>query len=224
VQTNSALRPETRYLKENATAQARGYDRKKKVSSTMPAAPRAFDSNYVNALREGDPVTQAHFVDHFGPILLRTLRRKVRSADQARELRQETFLRVLRAVHSGRGVRKPESFEIFVIGVCNNIVRETYREQRRSVALSALEAEPANNHPSAYALVLSEEACSKVRRVLSELDEVDRAVLKAVLLDNQNKDEVCRRLGVSRDYLRVLLHRAKRRFRSLVRKDVPQTA
>ncbi|HEV2961599.1 MAG TPA: sigma-70 family RNA polymerase sigma factor [Candidatus Angelobacter sp.] len=190
----------------------------------MPAAPHTFDSNYVNALRQGDPAVHAHFVDHFNPILLRTLRRKVHSADQARELRQETFLRVLRAVHSGRGVRKPESFEVFVIGVCNNVVRESYRAQRRTVALSAMEAEPANDLPSAYSLVLSKETRDKVRRILSEMDAVDRAVLKAVFLDNRNKDEVCRRMGVSRDYLRVLLYRAKNRFRMQVRRDLQQTS
>ena len=198
-------------------------ERKKVTSTIMPASPGVFDSNYVNALRQGDPAIQAHFVDHFSPILLRAVSRKVRSAGQAREIRQETFRRVLTIVQSGRGIRQPERFEVFVIGVCNNVVRESYREQSRSVALSELEAEPVNNLPSAYALVQAREAREKVRRVLSQLGAIDRTILKAVFLDNQDKDEVCQRLGVSRDYLRVLLHRAKEHFRIEVQKDAPQT-
>ena len=179
----------------------------------MSSAPHVFDSGYVNGLRQGDPAIEAHFVDHFNPILLRTLRRKVRSADQARDLRQETFLRVLATVRSGRGIREPERFERFVTGVCNNIVRETYRQQCRSVGLSTLEADPEADFPSAYALVLAEESRDKVRQILAQLDADERDILEAMLLDEQNKEDICRRLGVSRSYLRVLLCRAKKRFR-----------
>jgi len=171
-----------------------------------------FNSGYVNALRHGDPEVEAHFVDHFNPILLQKLKRKVRCADQARELRQETFLRVLEAVRSGSVVREPERFEGFVAGVCNNIVHELYREQRRSVALSTLKNEPEVDYPSAYKLVLAEETRGKVRRILSELNHSERAILEAIL-DEKNKDEICRQLGVTRAYLRVLLFRAKKRFR-----------
>jgi len=189
--------------------------------------PHLFDFDYLEALRQRDPAIEAHFVDHFSPILLRVLRRKVRSIDQAKEVRQETFLRVLAAVRSGHEVRKPKQFEIFVIGVCNNIVRETYREQRRSVALSALETEPVADSPSAYALVLAEEICGNVRRMLAQLDVSEQRILQAMLLEEQNKDEICHRLGISPSYLRVLLCRAKKRFRIRARMHpyrFPQTS
>lgn len=190
----------------------------------MSSASIAFDSNYLNALRRGDPTIQMHFVNHFSPILLRKLQSQVRYADQARDLRQETFLRVLKAVSSGLGVRKPERFEVFVIGVCNNIVRESYRAQKRAVSLDALEAEPVADLPSPCTKVLAEETCDKVRKMIAQMKPVDRTLLKAVLLDKQDKDEVCRQLGVSRDYLRVLLCRAKKRFRAEVQKETAQHA
>ena len=190
----------------------------------MSSASIAFDSNYLNALRKGDPAIQTHFVNHFSPILLRKLQSQVRCADQARELRQETFLRVLKAVYSGQGVRKPERFEVFVIGVCNNIVRESYRQQRRAVSLDALEAEPEADLPSPCTQVLAEETRAIVRRMLAQMNFVDRTLLKAVLLEKQDKDEICRQLGVSRDYLRVLLCRAKKRFRMEVQKETAKPA
>jgi len=189
----------------------------------MPsAAPFAFDAAYIESLRRGDPATEAHFVEYFNPILLRTLRRKVRSTEQARELCQETFLRVLAAVRSGREVRQPQRFGVFVMGVSNNVLREAYREQRRSVSLSALEMEPVGNFPSAYALLLAQETRRKVHRALARLDASEQGILQALLLDEQNKDEICRRFGVNRNYLRVLLFRAKKRLRSRVGKDLPQ--
>ena len=39
-------------------------------------------------------------------------------------------------------------------------------------------------------------------------------MLKAVFLDERDRDEVCREFGVDRDYLRVLLHRAKQEFKN----------
>jgi len=168
----------------------------------MPsAAPFAFDAAYIESLRRGDPATEAHFVEYFNPILLRTLRRKARSTEQARDLCQETFLRVLAAVRSGREVRQPQRFGVFVMGVSNNVLREAYREQRRSVSLSALEMEPVGNFPSAYALLLAQETRRKVHRALARLDASEQGILQALLLDEQNKDEICRRFGVNRNYL-----------------------
>jgi RNA polymerase sigma-70 factor (ECF subfamily) len=190
----------------------------------MSSAPYPFDSDYVNALRRGDPTTETHFADHFNPILLRMLSRKVRCADQARDLRQETLLRVLSIIRCGHGVRKPERFEIFVKKVCHNIVRETYRKQRRFVALTALKDEPATDFPSAYARVLSGEIRGKVRRILSQLDANEQGILEAIFLREQDKDEICRRLGVTRGHLRVLLCRAKKRFRTRVGRDMQKAS
>ena len=181
----------------------------------------AFGPEYVTALRQGNPAVESHFVEYFSPVLFRMLRRKLRSTDQVKDVRQETFLRVFSALRSGYNVRNPERFDVFVMGVCNNILRETYREQRRSVGLATLEEEPIADFPSAYAVVLAEETGRKVRGVLSRLQAEEQGILQAVLMDEQNKDEICDRFGVSRSYLRVLLHRAKKRFRNQAGKTVP---
>jgi RNA polymerase sigma-70 factor (ECF subfamily) len=57
-----------------------------------------------------------------------------------------------------------------------------------------------------------------VRHVLDDLSERDRGLLRAVFLEERDKDEVCTELGVDRDYLRVLLHRAKGSFRTMYSK------
>ena len=54
----------------------------------------------------------------------------------------------------------------------------------------------------------------KVRKILLDLPERDRSLLKAVFLDERDRDEVCREFGVDREYLRVLLHRAKQGFKT----------
>jgi RNA polymerase sigma-70 factor (ECF subfamily) len=56
---------------------------------------------------------------------------------------------------------------------------------------------------------------SRVKSLVAELAPKDRRILKALYLDERERDSVCREFGVSRGYLRVLLHRAKQRFRQL---------
>jgi len=48
--------------------------------------------------------------------------------------------------------------------------------------------------------------------IWSKSDKHHRAY--TVLLEERDKDEVCTELGLSRDYLRVLVHRAKQSFKS----------
>jgi RNA polymerase sigma-70 factor (ECF subfamily) len=60
----------------------------------------------------------------------------------------------------------------------------------------------------------------KVREILEQLSERDRRLLREVFLEERDKDEVCRDFGVDRDYLRVLLHRAKQSFKSLYLKNM----
>ncbi|HEY7404431.1 MAG TPA: sigma-70 family RNA polymerase sigma factor [Candidatus Angelobacter sp.] len=187
----------------------------------MSSESRVFDAAYLDALRQGDPATEAHFVNHFNPILMRKLRRGLRSREHTEDLCQETFLRVLTAVRSGRGIRKPERFEIYVLGVCGHVLHERWRELRRAAALQPLDIDLPGDFPSAYALVLEEETKRSVRRVLARLEEDQQDVLQAVLMDDQNKDEICRRYGISRNYLRLLLYRAKKEFRNRAGKSLP---
>jgi RNA polymerase sigma-70 factor (ECF subfamily) len=56
-----------------------------------------------------------------------------------------------------------------------------------------------------------------VRKVLADLPEKDRALLRMVFLEEGDRSAISRHFQVDNDYLRVLLHRAKERFREIVR-------
>jgi RNA polymerase sigma-70 factor (ECF subfamily) len=61
-------------------------------------------------------------------------------------------------------------------------------------------------------MLLAQETKMQVQRVLAKLPSKDRKILRAVFFEQRDKNEVCMELGVSREYLRVLLHRAKQQF------------
>jgi RNA polymerase sigma-70 factor (ECF subfamily) len=98
---------------------------------------------------------------------------------------------------------------------------EQYRSSGRVEALEdEAAAQLVETRPNALSIVISDDTRKLVRRVLDGLSERDRGLLRAVFLEERDKDEVCTELGVDRDYLRVLLHRAKSSFRVVYSKRV----
>ncbi len=182
---------------------------------------QAFDAPYVERLRSGDFRTQEHFVAYFSELIQLKLRSRLRSPQAIEDVRQETFARVFAALRSPGGIRQPERLGAFVNSICNNVLLEQYRS---ASSASSLEDEPANNLPdpgtSALDVVASHQMEKKVRDILEEMPERDRRILRGVFLEERDKDEVCRDFGIDRDYLRVLVHRAKQSFKSLYLKNI----
>lgn len=178
---------------------------------------QAFDSAYLERLRAGDAETERNFVSYFSELILIKLRSRVRSRQLAEDIRQETFLRVLRTVRTPDGIRSPERLGSFVNSVCNNVLLEFLRSQSRHRPAPDEPVLADNDTPGPEDRLISEERKARVRRVLDLLAPRDKGVLRALFLEEREKDEVCAQFGVGRDYLRVLLHRAKNQFRDLYR-------
>jgi RNA polymerase sigma-70 factor, ECF subfamily len=171
-----------------------------------------FNETYLHELRTQDVTTEAHFVSYFSKILHNKLRHRLACPEHIKDVQQETLLRAWAAVRSEGGIRQPERFGAFVSSVCNNILRESYRSRARIKPLEDMPCDPADQSPSPDGMLLAAESRRQVQRVLAKLPAKDRKILRAVFFEQRDKDEVCVELGVSREYLRVLLHRAKLQF------------
>ena len=131
------------------------------------------------------------------------------------DVRQETFARFFAALRAGK-ILQPDRLGSFVNSICNNVLQEHYRSDVHKASLDCDEEDndvPAVNINLLDALV-AKETEKKVREILEKLPERDRRLLREVFLEERDKDEVCRDFGVDRDYLRVLLHRAKQAFKA----------
>jgi len=181
----------------------------------------SFDAAYTARLRAADAPTLEHFASYFGELIQLKLRSRVDSREVAEDLRQETFTRVLAALKAEGGLHHADRLGAFVNSVCNNVLLEYYRSRGRTDSLESHE----ENHPipsdapDALSRVLSQDEVGAVRRILAKLGERDRELLRAIFLEERDKDEVCRELGVGREYLRVLLHRAKQSFKAVYIKN-----
>lgn len=173
-----------------------------------------FDDDYVRRLREGEPWTEEHFVRYFNELLLIKLRSRLRHIEQIDDVRQEVFVRVMRTLRAVDGLRDGRKLGAFVNSVCNNVLLETYRSKKRAEPLDDIAYEQvADTATAADEALVTGETRARVRRVLEQLQPRDADILRALFIEERDKDEICRAFGVDRNYLRVLLHRAKEKFR-----------
>jgi RNA polymerase sigma-70 factor (ECF subfamily) len=175
----------------------------------------SFDAGYVESLCEGDRRTQEHFVGYFSALLQVKLRSRLQSRHAIEDVCQETFARVFAALRKEGGLKDPERLGAFVNSVCNNVLFETYRSSSRVESLDSEDRpDPPATGPDALTIVAARQIREKVREILLGMAPRDRFLLKAVFLEQRDRDEVCREFGVDREYLRVLLHRAKQEFKT----------
>ena len=178
----------------------------------------AFDKAYVERLRDGDPPTEHHFVTYFEHLLRIKLRSRMLTSDKVEDLRQETFIRVIAALRREGGVRQPERFGAFVNSICNNVLLEYYRTSARNQPMEDSHLEIPDKVLDLEGMLVTKQSSERVRRILDGMPRRDRDLLRAIFLEEKDKDAVCREFGVDRDYLRVLLHRAKDKFKVLYEK------
>jgi RNA polymerase sigma-70 factor, ECF subfamily len=160
--------------------------------------------------------TQEHFAGYFTELLQLKLRSRLESPHAIEDVRQETFARVFSVLRKDGGLRQPERLGAFVNTVCNHVLFEHYRSTGGGESLD-VEGRPELPDKGADAFWTSwppGRSRTKSGRFCSTWPRATGQLLKAVFLDERDRDEVCREFGVDRDYLRVLLHRAKQEFKT----------
>ena len=173
----------------------------------------SFDANYVQRLKSGDSATEEHFARYFGDLVRIKASVHMRSREAVEDIRQETLLRVLRNLRNGV-IEHPERFGAYVNSVCSNVMLELFRRDSRWSQFAEEGPEPQSGDPDMESSMLQSERRDLVRRALGELPAKDRNLLHRIFLDEEDKDNVCREFGVTREHLRVLLHRARGRLRT----------
>jgi len=125
------------------------------------------------------------------------------------DLVQETLVRFFRA-EQRRLIRNTEELGAFLNGVCRNVILEYRRRTRREPTLDPDTPIPdAGIRPEADVLEMRD----AIDNGLKELAERDRMVLRSLYLEGKDKEAICRDWGMTDAQFRVVLFRAKARFR-----------
>jgi RNA polymerase sigma-70 factor (ECF subfamily) len=125
---------------------------------------------------------------------------------------------VINYLKSGKIIQFPERFGAFVLSVCNNVMLEVLRKESEQLRPPGNLGEPTDERVRFDADIITEERKRMVRDVLAEMSAKDSDLLRMVFLEDGDRSVISKHFSVDNDYLRVLLHRAKERFREVVKK------
>jgi RNA polymerase sigma-70 factor (ECF subfamily) len=133
---------------------------------------------------------------------------------------QETMLRFMRALQSEK-IRNPESIAAFLSGICNNVI---YEHKRR------LHREPLHDQDASSSEIPASLGADMVELrqviglVMNQLAPREREILRAYFLEERDRSEICRAMGLTEMQFRLVLFRAKEKFREIYRLSVKRNA
>ncbi len=161
----------------------------------------------------------AQSLAHLRDGVLYLLRKELRDFALADDLCNETFRIVLERLKT-QPLEDPGGLGSFLAQTARNLViahrRKTGRQRTETGHQATLEATAAADADPAL-ILQSRSHATAIRKVLKEIPLVrDREILVRVYLYDQDKEQVCRELGIGAAHYNLVIHRAKERFRTLI--------
>ena len=191
-----------------------------------PAFERAGDEAPLLArLRAGDPRCFEALVRSESPRLLATLRRMLRSEEDARDALQETFLSAFRSLDAFEGQAKLSTW-LHRIAINAALMKLRSRRRHPEEPIDDLLPrfddeghrllEPGGRGVAAEQALDDARRRAAVRRCIDRLPESHRSVLLLRDIEGLGTDEAARALGVSAEAAKMRLHRARQALRTLL--------
>lgn len=143
------------------------------------------------------------------PTLIGYAQKRVGRADLAHDLVQETWIAAIGSIGSFAG---RSSLRTWLVSILRRKIIDAYRRERPSVSfLEERHAEPESGEADKQ--IQHEAALACVDATLTELPEKEREAVTLVDLRQLERDEAAERMGITRNHLRVLLHRGRQKIR-----------
>jgi RNA polymerase sigma-70 factor (ECF subfamily) len=124
---------------------------------------------------------------------------------------QETMVRFMLATQAEK-IHNPAAVGAFLNGICRNVISEYRRRNMRDEPMPEVVPEPPGNGIPDSELFELRQA---IAEGLQQLSERDRRVLRGFYLEEKSKEEILGQTGLSDENFRVVLCRAKERFRAI---------
>lgn len=147
-----------------------------------------------------------------GADLLRFLRQRLGSEADARDIAQETYLRLIRLGNPD----EIENAEAYLFRIASNLLWECRLSQQKQAGRAPLEDAPVTEH-TPFDLAVTQETGDRMRRILDTLPALQRAILILYVRDELSCREVAERTGISASMVKKHLHAALDKCRRRLR-------
>ena len=152
-------------------------------------------------------------VAHIEPMLVHYALRAVRQEDLARDLVQETWAAAMGSLHRYEG---RSTLRTWMVGILRRKIVDHLRRQRETTSFAEEQHgfRPVERHEAALDY---QAAARAVREDLDTLPPLEREAVRLCDVDEVERDQAARQLGVTDGHLRVLLHRGRTKLRRSLR-------
>jgi RNA polymerase sigma-70 factor (ECF subfamily) len=198
---------------------ARGQESRKRVAdASQTQLEHQIAADLVARIRRGERAAEAEMAARYGRGLFYLLRRRTGDPELALDLRQDAFVVAIRKLRAG-ALNEPERLAGYLRGVALNLLLAEQRKTARratSVDSDAVESAP-DPGQGPFDHVSTDEIRQAVRSLLQELRTPrDREILTRLYIHEEDRESVCRNVGVDAVHFNRVLFRAKQRFRELL--------
>lgn len=159
------------------------------------------DSNLVSLYIAGDENAFALLVDRHKNKVFTTILLIVRNTDTAEDLLQDTFIKAIHTMKSGR-YNEEGKFSSWICRIAHNLAIDFFRKEKRSPLISMEDDSPVFNttsfaEDSAEAVQIKEETHARLRALIQQLPDAQREVLIMRHYADMSFQEIADATGVS---------------------------
>lgn len=181
---------------------------------------RIGDSSDASAACRGDVEAFGRLAAAHTGLVHTVVRDHVRTPDDVADCVQECFAQALRTVHR---LRDPHRFPSWLASIARHVAIDHRRRRARELTLSAASPERVqemvSSRPSPETVVTRRQLRETVRAHVRAMPDREAAAVHLVTYRDQGPAEVAAELGVSHGNAKVIVHRARRRLRSMLVED-----
>jgi RNA polymerase sigma-70 factor (ECF subfamily) len=173
----------------------------------------------VHRIRRGDKDAEAELVNRYRRGVTAIVAKAGQGRVPVEDLCQDVLTTVIEKIRAD-AVRGPERLSGFIAGLARTMAIDYVRKDRARSAIEArMPMAPTAQAPDAVRQLLEQERASIVRAVLAELESTrDREILFRFYLAEDDKEQICRDLGLTAVHFNRVLFRARERYRELYRR------
>lgn len=176
-------------------------------------------ADLIARLQQRDPVAYTEFFDRFGRRLLNFGIRMCGDREDAKEVVQDTLLKTFESIHE---LRNTGAFPGWLYRIATNAClmrRRRSKYMREEIPLD--EAMPSGREGAAEAwrrlpdeVLMNGEVRARIQEAVLGLPDTYRSVLVLRDLEGLDTDQVAQALGLSKDVIKMRLHRARAKLRN----------
>lgn len=200
----------------------------KEIGRALPSAPRSAargsdDPVFIEKLKAGDAAAFEALVDRYSGDLYALLYRLTQNAEEARDLTQDTFLRVIRSIGGFRGQSELRTW-LYRIAVNESRNRYRWWKRRRRDSTISLDATIGDSDTAIHETLsgpsadpeqetLSHEREYALKAALLELPEVYREAVVLCDIEGLTYEETAAALGIGLGTVKSRISRGREELR-----------